>query len=161
VKKIKLKTLVEMKCNSKKTLLSHTAQLSQVKAVEQKMQIESSEQIMESLSNEELQIAAELFLYLNACPDEWFKSWTSFYNELFLTQSADQIMLTLNRMTKTHISQSKDSNVRAEKLLEKTAGLLSLKLGEIQGLSTEKEFDKISKNSNGTHYLVIFTTICF
>ena len=84
--------------------------------------------------------AGEMFLYLNTCPDSpWFKSWSSFYKNLFLTQQVDQIILTLNRMMKTETSQDKDGKLRAEKLLKRSTRLLSLEYEMIQSLLTEKE----------------------
>ena len=80
--------------------------------------------------------AGEMFLYLNTCPDSpWFKSWNSFYKNLFLTQQADKIMLTLNRMTKT---KDKDGKLRAEKLMKRASRVMSLHYEQIQGLRPEK-----------------------
>ena len=118
--------------------------LSQVKAVEQKLQIESSEQPDESLTIEELKTAAEMFLYLNTCPDSWFKSWYSFYKDLFLTQSADQIILTLNRILKTETLQDWDGKRIAIKLFQRAASLLSLQFEEFGSLLRGKYFEDIS-----------------
>ena len=96
--------------------------------------IESSEQKNETLKNEDLQTAGDIFTLLITCPDSWLISWSSFYNDLFLSHSPDQILLTLNRMIKTKTLQDKDGRVRAEKLLKKMTNLLSLKYKDIQGL---------------------------
>ena len=77
--------------------LSGDGPMSQVKAVERILQIDSSEQINDTLTKEELRHAAEMFVYLIMCP-ETIKPWLVFYRDLFLTQSLDQIILTLNRM---------------------------------------------------------------
>ena len=102
--------------------------------------IESSEQKNETLKNEDLQTAGDIFTLLITCPDSWLISWSSFYNDLFLSHSPDQILLTLNRMIKTKTLQDKDGRVRAEKLLKKMTNLLSLKYKEIQGLLRVDEF---------------------
>ena len=81
-------------------MLTNGSIVSQINAVEQILQIESSEQINETLTNEELRHAAEMFLYLTMCPDT-IKPWLLFYKDLFQTQSQEQIILTLNRMIKT------------------------------------------------------------
>ena len=125
--------------------------MSQVKAVEQMLQIDSSDQINDTLTNEELKTAAEMFLYLNTCPDVWFKDWFSFYSDFFLNQPADRIILALNRMTKIASPQNKYGKLRAEKLLQRTARLLSLKFEEIQSLLQKKDiaFESIkSQNWN-------------
>jgi len=132
-------------------MLSDEGMLSQVKAVEQKLHVQSSEQINETLTNEELKAAAEMFLYLNTCPDVWFKDWFSFYSDFFLNQPADQIILALNRMTKIASPQNNNGKLRAEKLLLRTARLLSLKYEEIQSFLQKKEiaFESIkSQNWN-------------
>ena len=131
-------------------MLTDYGKLSLVKAVEQKLQIKPSEQKIESLTNEDLKIAAEIYTYLIACPNNlWFKFWYSFYKDFFLTQPANQIILTLNRMTKITTPQNQDGKLRAEKLLQRTASLLSLKFEDIQSLLPEKQVSNGSvKNKN-------------
>ena len=133
VKKVKIDTSLDQKCDY--------SMPTQVKAVEQKLQIESSEQINDILSNEELKAAAGMFIYLNTCPDSWFKSWFSFYKKLFLTQPANQIILTLNRMMKTKTSQEdKYAKIRTGNLLLRVKSLLSLKFDDIQSLLQEEKY---------------------
>ena len=135
VKEVKSETSLEELCNSYKTIL--TDKLSQVQAVEEKLKIESTEKINETLTNEELKTAGEMFLYLNTCPKhdmEWFESWSTFYTYLFLTQSADQIILTLNRIMQTQTSHDMGARVRAEKLLRSASSLMSLNYEQIQSL---------------------------
>ena len=133
--------------------------MSRVKAVEQKLKIESSEQTNERLTKEELQASAELFLYLSSWPNLWFRFWSSFYTDFFQTQPADQIILTLNRMTKINSPHNRDGKLRAEKLLQRAADLLSLRFEEIQSLLPGKEvaYRSTIKNKNfdiskGTHF---------
>ena len=73
-------------------MLSDDRKLSQEKAVEQMLKIVSSEHINETLKNEELQTAGEMFLYLNMCPDDTIRPWLLFYKNLFETKSPDQIL---------------------------------------------------------------------
>ena len=98
---MKSETPLDLSCNDPfNNLLSDDVIMSQVKAVEQMLQTESSEQINDgTLTNEELITAAEKFLYLIMCPDP-IKQWIAFYRDLFQTQSPDQIILTLNRLMK-------------------------------------------------------------
>ena len=77
VKRIKSETSVDLRCDcgnyfsgcgtTINTMV--TGILSRVKAVEQVLKIESSENLNDNLTNAELQTAAEMFLYLNMCPD--------------------------------------------------------------------------------------------
>ena len=96
--------------------------MSQVEAVEHKLKIESSEQIYNTLSNEELKTAAEMFLYLNSCPPDSSSTWLFFYENLFLYQPLDHIMLTLNRIIHSETPQDKDIDAKlwTEKLRLRT-----------------------------------------
>ena len=136
MKTVKARTSLDLSCDNTRDRVI----LSQVKAVEQKLDIESSEKINETLTKEELKTAAEMFLYLNICPSSMFKSWILFYEDLFFTQSADKIILTLNRMVKTEISHDKDGKLRAKKLLQRAAQSLSLQYEDIGNFLGEKYF---------------------
>ena len=99
VKTVNAGTELDLGCG-RGSLLFDSIMLSQVEAVEQKLQIESYEQINEILlTNEELQSAGEMFLYLTMCSDT-IEPWIVFYNNLFQTQSPDLVLLTLNRLIK-------------------------------------------------------------
>ena len=106
MKTVKSRTSLDQSCYN--NMLSGDGPLSIVKAVEQMLQINSSEQINDTLTNEDLRTAGEMFLYLIMCPDT-IKPWIVFYKDLFQTKSPDQIILTLNRFmrgTKTYSSAS-------------------------------------------------------
>ena len=130
---VKARSALDLECDGYKILLSPNSMLTQVKAVERMLNIESSEQINDAFTKEELKMAGEMFLYLNSCP-ELFKSWFMFYKDLFLTQPADQIILTLNRMTKSKTSQDQGGKLRAEKLLQRLTKIFPIKLEEIESL---------------------------
>ena len=98
VKTVKSQTSPDLSCDQAMLMYGDDV-LSRVKAVERILHIESSEQINETLTNEELQTAGEIFVYLIMCSDT-MKPWIIFYKELFQTQSPDQIILTLNRLMK-------------------------------------------------------------
>ena len=158
MKTVTSETSLDLRCY--RYMLDDDVMMSQVKAVEEMMQIESSEIIDESLTNEQLKTAAQMFLFLNTCPNtRWFKSWFSFYKDLFLTKSADQIILTLNRMIKTETSHDKAGKLRAKKLLQRNKSLLSLQFEEIGRLLGEKYFEAIT----GTEFIIpngaVFTKI--
>merc|ERR1711884_498718 len=112
LKTIKTEASLDLSCYQ--GLWSNEILLSQIYELEGQLQIQSSRQRMKTLSSEELAIAAEMFLYLASCPTASFKYWSSFYTDLFLTQSADQIILSLNRMMKIMDTEIMD---RAKKLL--------------------------------------------
>ena len=141
VKSVKSKTSLDLICADRDSRLAGNDMLSQVKAVEEMLTLESSEQIIETLTKDQLKTAGDMFIYLNTCPKhdmEWFESWRSFYKTLFLTKPADQIILKLNRMTKTEEPQNMDAKIRAEKLLKRASSLMSLKFEQIQRMLPEK-----------------------
>ena len=100
VKAVKSGASLDLSCDmSCVTMLSDDSMLSQVKAVEQMLQLESSDHINDTLTNKELKTAAEMFFYLIMCPNT-IKPWILFYKDLFQTQSPYQIILSLNRVMK-------------------------------------------------------------
>ena len=68
--------------------------LGQMVKVESDLHITSNEQIMENMTAENLKIAAEMFLYVNSCPDP-LKSWFLFYINLFERKTPDQGIMIL------------------------------------------------------------------
>ena len=66
---MKSKALMDIfSCDNDMPILKEDGILSLMTELEQKLQIESSEQINESMTREELKTAAEMFIYLNTCP---------------------------------------------------------------------------------------------
>ena len=135
IKAIKAKTSVDRGCNNDRDFLNDHNLFYQLKEVEKDLRIRSSVTgKFHNLTNEELTTVAEMFIYLNMCPNIWFKFWSSFYNDLFL-QTTDKIILTLNRMMKPKGTQVKDGNIRATKLMEKITNKLTLHYKDIQRLA--------------------------
>ena len=117
---IKAETYVDRSCNEDKDFLNDFNLLHQVTAVEEKLQIQSygPNNNHNNLTKEELKTVAEMFIYLNMCPNIWFKFWASFYDDLFL-QTTDKILLTLNRMMKSKGTKDKEGKIRTEKQIYK------------------------------------------
>ena len=140
VKTLKYKTSLFLRCDGSNNLLTGDNMWSQVKAMEQKLQIESSELKNETLTNEELKTAAEMFLYLTMCPND-IKPWLRFYKNLFQTQTPNQIILTLNRImkgTKTKTAETEKFANIAETLFESMKkeifpGMATLQVGKSEG----------------------------
>ena len=98
-------------------------QVSQVKAVEQLLGIESSEQPIYNISNKILKSSADPFMYLAVCPGE-YNAWAKFYKDLFGRESPHQILLSLNRiMKKTNIKKGTLRNVARNSFREVTKAL--------------------------------------
>ena len=86
----------------------------------------------------ELNIAGEMFLYLNSCPGA-LKPWFIFYRNIFQKLPLDEIILTLNRIIKgsnvlSHRSSQSVKNI-AKKVFEKTASLNHLKGRQLETYS--------------------------
>ena len=145
--------------------------MKQVSAIENDLKIESTDVIFANISKASLKAAAELFIYLNPiyakaneCSfnafNTWFDVWLPFYNDLFKTQSADKIILTLNRLTKTTTQPSK---IVAEDIFMRTATILSLKYQFIQSRMPQRRQNSahledfhISDNSEGKLKFSVF-----
>ena len=127
VKTVKSKTFIENVdyiCQTFDNVLKGDVILSLVKDVEKKLQIESSDQIFETMTNEHLKSAGEIFLYLAMCPTK-IMPWVRFYEDLFQTQSPDQIILTLNRVMKgTKRSRNEDFKKKAEIIFRRIESMI-------------------------------------
>ena len=97
-----------------------------------------------NISRAILETAAEIFIYfhynkifssqnLKPCPfKEYNINWSPFYDDLFMTMSADNIILTLNRLMKT------DTSGKVNDIFKRTATLLALKYKDIQNMLPQK-----------------------
>ena len=130
MKAIKYETSLDLNCDEHKKMLSKDGMLSQVKAMEQNLQIKSSEQINDTLTKEELKTAAKMFPYLNSCPT----SWLSFYKDLFQTQSATNIVLTIYRILRKNVSGYEINYQNNQKIFRKITSVFKLKYKEIQNM---------------------------
>ena len=146
VKKVKRETSGDKQCSIFNPILFEELSdwASQVKAVEQELQIESTEATFQNMTSADLEAAAEMFIYLNMCPDkkdvipntaiqQRYQSWFRLYDDLFKNESPDMIILTLNRLlTQT---EHKHKIIKRNKVLFKmVASRLNLKYGNIQSL---------------------------
>ena len=116
----------------------------QVADIELLLRINSSDVQFKNMTYSELNTAAEMFTYLKTCPHtvslrEWFITWANFHNDRFETQSADQVLLTLNRMMKNNSPKNKDGKIRAEKLFNRATTLLRMNYDDIQSMIPEKQ----------------------
>ena len=140
VKTVKSETSLDLNCEyygnmNSRAMLSGDSMLSQVKAVEQMLLMESSEHINDSLTNEDLKTAAEMFLYVNSCT-YLLTPWLSFCKNLFENESPSTILLSLNRMLKVgDTRENRDLKTIVKKLFQKSNSLFSPKYGEVKGMS--------------------------
>ena len=101
--------------------------MSKVPEIERQLKMKSSDIIYKNISTENLKTAAEMYIYLITCPgndelQDWFKLWSTFYIDLFQNKSANQIILTLNRVMKQNTEENKKSSVG--KIFKKLGKLL-------------------------------------
>ena len=107
---------------------------SQVNALDEHLQFNSSDKIMDNMTDSQLRLAGEMFLYLNSC--SWLlKPWFSFYADLFQKQSLDVIILTLNRILKNENVLNKNLKDIAKTLFRRINSIFSLKYKEIQNIT--------------------------
>ena len=140
--KIKFGTSVEKKCRDAKyahheALYRDEDKLLQVKALEQQLEIDSSELRLKNVKDKNLGSAAKIFMYLTTCTGK-MKPWFEFYIDLFETKSASEIILTLSRLMKVTTTK-KNSLFKhlAQKLFNRFANKFSLKYEEIASMLLE------------------------
>ena len=115
------------------------------------MQIRSTDSKFPNMTDENLRIAAEMFIYLNKCPDpkDPLNDWIQFYDDLFGRKSPYQLILTLNRMIKRNMHANKKDIVVVEKLFKRASILFPLNYENIQSsLGIHGKF----KNSSAISY---------
>ena len=111
----------------------------QLNKVKTQLQLDSNADTtpIDDISDSTLELAAEMFLYLNGCLKP-LKSWVLFYQDLFDAQTpADVILLKLNRILKGENLSPTNNNLKsiASKLFRKVTSLFPLKYKEIQNVT--------------------------
>ena len=143
VKKIRSEIMFLRVCDSShsKVLFTDTDIQLNMRAFEEEIQINSTRVISENMTDNQLKEAAQMFIYLNFCPDS-LNPWFLFYKELFENKSPNVIALTLNRILKGNISDEIDDLKKiAKTLLNELTSLLSLQyqyIGDMSKLRKEE-----------------------
>ena len=149
VKQVKKETSLDKKCSTNNLYIDYSDRESQVVAFEQKLGIEPSKIRLNNLNQDYLKDAAEMFVYLNACPggakgdmikgvQKWFTSWLTFYKKIFEVQYPGEILLTLNRMMKSGTQRDITFEIN-HRIFKRIRALLPLNYSDIQQiLITEK-----------------------
>ena len=113
----------------------------QVNKIESKVYVtppDSPESILENMDNTTLKHAADMFIYLNSCPQS-IKSWILLYKDLIMWKTRDVLVLTLNRILKAEsIGQNDEFKEIAKSILEKVQIDLSLQYKEILNINNGK-----------------------
>ena len=113
----------------------------QVEKIESKVSVtppDSPESILENMDNTTLKHAADMFIYLNSCPQS-IKSWILLYKDLIDVSNRDVLVLTLNRILKAeNIDQNDEFKDIAKRILEKVQIDLSLQYKEILNINNGK-----------------------
>ena len=153
VKNLKSELSLDLECRLSPDLLLYDDKMSQVNLLEDQLGIESTEVRFENIGRENLKTAAEIYIYLNTCPDS-LKPWFSFYKDLFHDQDPNLIILTLNRMMKSRITSENENFLNIAKTVFKEAStLLSLKYEEIQSLNPGTRKINLKKNHEKIEFL--------
>ena len=110
----------------------------QVNKIESKVYVtppDSPESILENMDNTTLKHAADMFIYLNSCPQS-IKSWILLYKDLIMWKTRDVLVLTLNRIFKAEsVNENNDFKDIAKNILEKVQIDLSLRYKEILNIN--------------------------
>ena len=108
---------------------------SEIENIEQHLKMNSSEDINDNITDSSLKTAAEMFLFLNSCPND-FKSWFLFYEDIFQNDPLEVIVLKLNRILKGKSNQQNERlKVIAKKLFKSIETLFAFKYQHIRNIS--------------------------
>ena len=153
VKSIKSELSFDIECRLGPEHLLYDDKVPQENLLLDHLGIKSTELRFEKIGEENLRTAAEIFIYLNTCPES-LKSWFLFYQDLFYNKSPNQIILTLNRMMKSkRTSETENFLLIAETVFKKASTLLSLKYEEIQSLNPGTRKINLKKNHEKIEFL--------
>ena len=133
---------------------------SQVKKVEDLLNLEPSHYPIENIPEETLDKAARMFIYLNPCFDS-VKHWITFYKDLFQNMPPDYILLSLNRLLKIVKPQDEVANI-TKLIFTKAASILSLKYKEIRSMSNDTNvfINKIENHSKILEGGCVYLSFC-
>ena len=108
----------------------------------------------ENVSNETLDSAAKMFIYLNFCPK--LLTWRQFMEDLFVNASLQTILRTLNRMVKgsAEVESRISKIIIAKKLLDRLNTKFTLKYNSISS-----ELSRDATEIQGDSYLHIYKII--
>ena len=108
---------------------------SQIEDLSKALNLNTSDDVNTGLTDSTLKTAAEMFLYLNSCPDD-LRSWFVFYEDLLQKKPLEVILLQLNRILKGGYShKNKKFKTIAKKIFERVTTLFSFKYKKIQNIS--------------------------
>ena len=135
MKRVKVKSPVNQ-CT--KGILEDSHIEKQVNKIESKVYVtppDSPESVLENMDNTTLKHAADMFIYLNSCPQS-IKSWILLYKDLIMWKTRDVLVLTLNRILKAEsVNENDDFKEIAKNILEKVQIDLSLRYKEILNIN--------------------------
>ena len=128
---------------------------SNIRAVEFKLKFVSSDLVFQNITDKKLAIAADMFLYLNSCTFE-LMSLVQFFNDLFMNQNPDLIILTLNRILKIKESPATKGLIRVvQALLKNVTKLFSRKYQRIENMTWEG-MGNLGKNGGNIYIILVF-----
>ena len=137
IRKSFLSQNTEPECQDHETLLSDSYIKDNIDVVEEKLKLNIETDHNKKVSDETLQFAANLFTYLNYCPNKDFHVLLS----IIKSESAKNILLTLTSMMKTSQNAGKISST---KIFTKAMEIFSLFIyRDIDAITKEKGFDHL------------------
>ena len=136
----------------------------QVNKIESKVYVtppDSPESILENMDNTTLKHAADMFIYLNSCPQS-IKSWILLYKDLIMWKTRDVLVLTLNRILKAEsVNENDDFKEIAKNILEKVQIDLSLRYKEIFNINNGQIESMPGGNISHLKGLTLFIIFAF
>ena len=121
-------------CIDMNTLVSAEDMEKNIDHLESMMKVNSSIERFENITEINLTKSAEIFIYLNSCPNV-IVDWVNLFKDLFQNSSPKTILSTLNRITKVSILKNRYIQNIAENLIHKLQKVLPLTSNAIESLT--------------------------
>ena len=116
--------------------------ISQVEAIHKKLNMNATEDIFNNITDTTLKSAAEMFLFLNSCPDD-LRYWYLLYADLFENKAPEVIVLTLNRIMK---GERNPENKRLKDIAKHLLKRVDLMLSTLSSYTSSKVSSTQAKN---------------
>ena len=111
--------------------------------LEERLNLSVPDQFLRNIPIETLTTAAEMFIYLNSCPEDIIKSEKlKSFEDVLSKENGKNILLFLNRLI-TSSNEKNDVKTVANAILDKISNLKGLQFKKIHGLSTSSLSEKM------------------
>ena len=141
IRKSFLSQIKGLNCQDSNILFPDSYIKDNIDVVEEELKLNTTYSINKDVSDETLQVAVDLFTYLNFCPTPEFRTLSSIVKHLANSKSAKNILLALTSIMKTSKNAVNNSSAKIFIKAMEIFGLINYK--DIDAITKEKGFDDL------------------